>query len=119
MVADASQLCTGSRDNTVCKWDTETGECLGRAAISRNLVGAAGSLHPIMAPRCLLGYFTHEAVWSEFALSSVLQEALEALHSLPVHLGRPKLGAGYSVLQVTTNPGAHRYQETYGTLLML
>ncbi|NXD39559.1 WDR31 protein, partial [Copsychus sechellarum] len=36
--ADASQLCTGSRDNTVCKWDTETGECLGRAAISRNLV---------------------------------------------------------------------------------
>ncbi|NWR18189.1 WDR31 protein, partial [Emberiza fucata] len=37
-VADASQLCTGSRDNTVCKWDTETGECLGRAAISRNLV---------------------------------------------------------------------------------
>ncbi|XP_042642749.1 WD repeat-containing protein 31 isoform X2 [Tyto alba] len=35
---DASQLCTGSRDNTVCKWDTETGECLGRAAISRNLV---------------------------------------------------------------------------------
>uniref|UniRef100_A0A8C3KN97 WD repeat domain 31 n=1 Tax=Calidris pygmaea TaxID=425635 RepID=A0A8C3KN97_9CHAR len=35
---DASWLCTGSRDNTVCKWDIETGECLGRAAISRNLV---------------------------------------------------------------------------------
>ncbi|KAM6047565.1 WD repeat-containing protein 31 isoform 1-T1 [Chlamydotis macqueenii] len=35
---DASQLCTGSRDNAVCKWDIETGECLRRAAISRNLV---------------------------------------------------------------------------------
>ncbi|NXP11644.1 WDR31 protein, partial [Thinocorus orbignyianus] len=35
---DASKLFTGSRDNTVCKWDVETGECLGRAAISRNLV---------------------------------------------------------------------------------
>ncbi|NWT42976.1 WDR31 protein, partial [Chroicocephalus maculipennis] len=53
---DASQLCTGSRDNTVCKWDIETGECLGRAAISRNLVGAAASLHPMVAPRCLRGY---------------------------------------------------------------
>ncbi|KAK4811492.1 hypothetical protein QYF61_010391 [Mycteria americana] len=98
---DASQLCTGSRDNAVCKWDTETGECLGRAAISRNLVGAAGSLHPVMAPRCLLGYFTHEAMQSEFALSLVLQEAPEALLRLPVRLGRPKLEAGYSVLQVT------------------
>ncbi|XP_040387012.1 WD repeat-containing protein 31 isoform X2 [Cygnus olor] len=35
---DATQLCTGSRDNTVCKWDIETGGCLGRAAVSRNLV---------------------------------------------------------------------------------
>ncbi|XP_068512832.1 WD repeat-containing protein 31 isoform X1 [Anas acuta] len=35
---DATQLCTGSRDNTVCKWDVETGGCLGRAAVSRNLV---------------------------------------------------------------------------------
>ncbi|XP_072208955.1 WD repeat-containing protein 31 isoform X2 [Excalfactoria chinensis] len=35
---DASQLCTGSRDNTVRKWDVETGECLCRAALSRNLV---------------------------------------------------------------------------------
>ncbi|XP_015278583.1 PREDICTED: WD repeat-containing protein 31 [Gekko japonicus] len=32
------QLCTGSRDNTVCMWDMETGDCLHRAAISRNLV---------------------------------------------------------------------------------
>ncbi|XP_074871524.1 WD repeat-containing protein 31 [Carettochelys insculpta] len=35
---DSSQLCTGSRDNTVCQWDIATGECLRRAAISRNLV---------------------------------------------------------------------------------
>lgn len=54
-----------------------------------------------------------------FALSSVLQEALETLHGLPVHRGRPKPEAGYFILQVTTNPGAQRYQETYGNLLML
>ncbi|KAM8995862.1 WD repeat-containing protein 31 isoform 2-T3 [Ara ararauna] len=35
---DASQLCTGSRDNTVCKWDTETGQCLRRVITFRNLV---------------------------------------------------------------------------------
>ncbi|XP_042691804.1 WD repeat-containing protein 31 [Centrocercus urophasianus] len=35
---DASRLCTGSRDNTIRKWDVETGECLCRAALSRNLV---------------------------------------------------------------------------------
>nr|XP_025969532.1 WD repeat-containing protein 31 isoform X2 [Dromaius novaehollandiae] len=35
---DASHLCTGSRDNTVCKWDVETGKRLCRAGISRNLV---------------------------------------------------------------------------------
>ncbi|NXC29989.1 WDR31 protein, partial [Campylorhamphus procurvoides] len=52
---DASQLCTGSRDNTVCKWDTETGECVGRATISRNLVGAPASLHPILAPPAFVG----------------------------------------------------------------
>lgn len=61
VVADATQLCTGSRDNTVCKWDVETGGCLGRAAVSRNLVGAAGCLHPVIATRCLLGYFTSKA----------------------------------------------------------
>ncbi|XP_042335306.1 WD repeat-containing protein 31 isoform X2 [Sceloporus undulatus] len=32
------QLCTGSRDNCVCTWDIETGVCLNRALISRNLV---------------------------------------------------------------------------------
>uniref|UniRef100_A0A8D0HK20 WD repeat domain 31 n=1 Tax=Sphenodon punctatus TaxID=8508 RepID=A0A8D0HK20_SPHPU len=35
---DSLHLCTGSRDNTMCKWDIETGACLHRAAISRNLV---------------------------------------------------------------------------------
>ncbi|XP_030362900.1 WD repeat-containing protein 31 isoform X3 [Strigops habroptila] len=35
---DASQLCTGSRDNTVCKWDTETGQCLRRVITFRNVV---------------------------------------------------------------------------------
>lgn len=35
---DSSQLFTGSRDNTICKWDIETGQCLQKAAISRNLV---------------------------------------------------------------------------------
>ncbi|XP_051788276.1 WD repeat-containing protein 31 [Erpetoichthys calabaricus] len=35
---DGSSLCTGSRDNSVCLWDTETGGCLNKATISRNLV---------------------------------------------------------------------------------
>ena len=103
----------------MCKWDVETGERLGRAAISRNLVGAAGSLHPVMAPRCPLGYFAREAAQSEFALSSVLREALEALRRLSARLGRPQLEAGYSVLRVTTNPGAQSYQETHSDLLLL
>lgn len=32
------QICTGSRDNTVRSWDIETGTCLCRASVSRNLV---------------------------------------------------------------------------------
>ncbi|KAJ6652058.1 hypothetical protein lerEdw1_015261 [Lerista edwardsae] len=32
------QLCTGSRDNTLRTWDIETGDCLCRASVSRNLV---------------------------------------------------------------------------------
>ncbi|KAM4664708.1 WD repeat-containing protein 31 isoform 1-T2 [Discoglossus pictus] len=35
---DSTQLITGSRDNTLCKWDIESGQCLQKAAISRNLV---------------------------------------------------------------------------------
>ncbi|XP_063792272.1 WD repeat-containing protein 31 isoform X2 [Pseudophryne corroboree] len=35
---DCTQLLSGSRDNTVCKWDVESGQCLHRAAVSRNLV---------------------------------------------------------------------------------
>ncbi|KAG8447392.1 hypothetical protein GDO86_014749 [Hymenochirus boettgeri] len=35
---DCTQLLTGSRDNTLCKWDVESGQCVQSAAISRNLV---------------------------------------------------------------------------------
>nr|XP_004662775.1 WD repeat-containing protein 31 isoform X2 [Jaculus jaculus] len=35
---DSSQLCTGSRDNTLLLWDVETGQCVERASVSRNLV---------------------------------------------------------------------------------
>ncbi|XP_065106117.1 WD repeat-containing protein 31 [Paramisgurnus dabryanus] len=35
---DGSQLCTGSRDNSMCLWDIESGKCLQRNTISRNLV---------------------------------------------------------------------------------
>ncbi|XP_043914537.1 WD repeat-containing protein 31 [Protopterus annectens] len=35
---DGIKLCTGSRDNTICLWDVETGVCLQTSAISRNLV---------------------------------------------------------------------------------
>ncbi|XP_058861174.1 WD repeat-containing protein 31 [Acipenser ruthenus] len=35
---DGSLLCTGSRDNSLCLWDVETGECLRKTSISRNLV---------------------------------------------------------------------------------
>ncbi|KAM3910569.1 WD repeat-containing protein 31 isoform 1-T2 [Leptodactylus fuscus] len=35
---DCTTLVTGSRDNTLCKWDVETGQCLLKAAVSRNLV---------------------------------------------------------------------------------
>ncbi|KAM4695966.1 WD repeat-containing protein 31 [Rhinophrynus dorsalis] len=35
---DSTQLFSGSRDNTLCKWDVESGQCLQKAAISRNLV---------------------------------------------------------------------------------
>ncbi|XP_028852688.1 WD repeat-containing protein 31 [Denticeps clupeoides] len=35
---DGSKLCTGSRDNSMSLWDIETGECLQRNTISRNLV---------------------------------------------------------------------------------
>lgn len=113
MVADASQLCTGSRDNTVCKWDTETGECLGRAAISRNLVGFAGSAHPIPTSPCLYGYFTHGDVQRELAVSLVPKGARGTLH-----LGRQSLRL-VTLLQVATNPGAQRYQGTRGNLSVL
>ncbi|XP_053329632.1 WD repeat-containing protein 31 [Spea bombifrons] len=35
---DSAQLFSGSRDNTFCKWDVESGRCLQKTAISRNLV---------------------------------------------------------------------------------
>ncbi|TSO98504.1 WD repeat-containing protein 31 [Bagarius yarrelli] len=35
---DGSKLCTGSRDNSMCLWDVESGKCLHRNTISRNLV---------------------------------------------------------------------------------
>ncbi|XP_032979719.1 WD repeat-containing protein 31 isoform X5 [Rhinolophus ferrumequinum] len=35
---DSSQLCTGSRDNTLLLWDVGTGQCVERASVSRNLV---------------------------------------------------------------------------------
>ena len=35
---DSSQLCTGSRDNTLLLWDVGTGQCAERASVSRNLV---------------------------------------------------------------------------------
>uniref|UniRef100_A0A8B9HEH2 WD repeat domain 31 n=1 Tax=Astyanax mexicanus TaxID=7994 RepID=A0A8B9HEH2_ASTMX len=35
---DGSRLCTGSRDNSMCLWDIETGACLQKNTISRNLV---------------------------------------------------------------------------------
>ncbi|XP_012388300.1 WD repeat-containing protein 31 isoform X3 [Orcinus orca] len=35
---DTSQLCTGSRDNTLLLWDVGTGQCAERASVSRNLV---------------------------------------------------------------------------------
>ncbi|XP_069465921.1 WD repeat-containing protein 31 [Ambystoma mexicanum] len=35
---DSCKLFSGSRDNSICKWDIETGQCLQKAAISRNLV---------------------------------------------------------------------------------
>ncbi|KAG8547950.1 hypothetical protein GDO81_027077 [Engystomops pustulosus] len=37
-LADCTKLVTGSRDNTLCKWDVETGQCLLKVAVSRNLV---------------------------------------------------------------------------------
>ncbi|KAK1806939.1 hypothetical protein P4O66_005422 [Electrophorus voltai] len=37
-VADGSKLCTGSRDNSMRLWDIETGKCLQKNTISRNLV---------------------------------------------------------------------------------
>ncbi|GCC34073.1 hypothetical protein chiPu_0012546 [Chiloscyllium punctatum] len=35
---DGLKLCTGSRDNSICIWDVETGDCLQSCHISRNLV---------------------------------------------------------------------------------
>ncbi|XP_070375048.1 WD repeat-containing protein 31 isoform X6 [Equus asinus] len=35
---DSSQLCTGSRDNSLLLWDVGTGQCVERAAVSRNLL---------------------------------------------------------------------------------
>ncbi|XP_040260862.1 WD repeat-containing protein 31 [Bufo bufo] len=35
---DCAKLVTGSRDNTLCQWDVESGQCLLKAAVSRNLV---------------------------------------------------------------------------------
>lgn len=35
---DSSQLCTGSRDNSLLLWDVGTGQCVQRASVSRNLV---------------------------------------------------------------------------------
>ncbi|XP_053530591.1 WD repeat-containing protein 31 [Ictalurus punctatus] len=35
---DGTKLCTGSRDNSMCLWDVESGKCLHRNTISRNLV---------------------------------------------------------------------------------
>ncbi|XP_073414398.1 WD repeat-containing protein 31 isoform X6 [Dendrobates tinctorius] len=35
---DCTKMVTGSRDNTLCKWDVESGNCLHKAAVSRNLV---------------------------------------------------------------------------------
>ncbi|XP_016314442.1 WD repeat-containing protein 31-like [Sinocyclocheilus anshuiensis] len=35
---DGSKLCTGSRDNSMRLWDIESGECLHKHTISRNLV---------------------------------------------------------------------------------
>ncbi|XP_069603830.1 WD repeat-containing protein 31 isoform X2 [Ranitomeya imitator] len=35
---DCAKMVTGSRDNTLCKWDVESGQCLLKAAVSRNLV---------------------------------------------------------------------------------
>ncbi|XP_036094468.1 WD repeat-containing protein 31 isoform X6 [Rousettus aegyptiacus] len=35
---DSSQLCTGSRDNTLLLWDVGTGQCVEKASVSRNLV---------------------------------------------------------------------------------
>ncbi|XP_026880973.2 WD repeat-containing protein 31 [Electrophorus electricus] len=35
---DGSKLCTGSRDNSMRLWDIETGKCLQKNTISRNLV---------------------------------------------------------------------------------
>lgn len=35
---DLTQLCTGSRDNTLLLWDVGTGQCVEKACISRNLV---------------------------------------------------------------------------------
>ncbi|KAI6651570.1 WD repeat-containing protein 31 isoform X1 [Oopsacas minuta] len=38
LAIDQSQLFSGSRDNTVCLWDLNTGSCLNRCSIPRNLV---------------------------------------------------------------------------------
>ncbi|EAW87372.1 WD repeat-containing protein 31 isoform 2 [Homo sapiens] len=35
---DSSQLCTGSRDNTLLLWDVVTGQSVERASVSRNVV---------------------------------------------------------------------------------
>nr|XP_031306087.1 WD repeat-containing protein 31 isoform X3 [Camelus dromedarius] len=35
---DSSQLCTGSRDNSLLLWDVGTGQCAERVSVSRNLV---------------------------------------------------------------------------------
>ncbi|XP_032825636.1 WD repeat-containing protein 31 isoform X3 [Petromyzon marinus] len=35
---DGSVLCTGSRDNALCFWDVDTGVCVRRASLPRNLV---------------------------------------------------------------------------------
>nr|XP_008539993.1 PREDICTED: WD repeat-containing protein 31 isoform X5 [Equus przewalskii] len=48
---DSSQLCTGSRDNSLLLWDVGTGQCVERAAVSRNLLCFFQVTHLCWVPR--------------------------------------------------------------------
>lgn len=93
----------------MCKWDTETGECLGRAAISRNLVGSA-----VPSSVSLPTWLFH--TWG-CAERICWELGAEGSPGDTVHLGR--LSSRLVTLLQVTNQGVQRYQGIHGNLSML